>query len=220
MILVETSVWIEYFNASPSDEAAYLTLCIAEGQDLVIPGVVLAEILLGARSDADAARIRHVMSAFDLAPELERADYEHAAALYRACRARGLTPRSTIDCLIAQLCLKHGYELLARDRDFAAIAQVSALRLIVPSSSVKERAAQYRPVTHQRRGTTAGRAKLAKSAQTRLSPWEELRALGGGVRAMPDESVLRPGAPLTRRRSSAPRRSSRASAPHSRASRR
>jgi predicted nucleic acid-binding protein len=154
MMLVDTSVWIDYFNAFPSDEAAHLTLCIAEGRDLVIPGVVLAEILLGARSDADAARLRHVMSAFDLAPELERADYDAAAGLYRACRARGVTPRSTIDCLIAQLCLKHGYELLARDRDFAAIARLSALRLIVPSSSVQERAAHYGPLTRERRGKT------------------------------------------------------------------
>ena len=214
MIVVDTSVWIDYFNAFPSEEAAYLTLCIAEGQDLVIPGVVLAEILLGARNDADAARIRHVMSAFDPAPELERADYDHAAGLYRACRARGMTPRSTIDCLIAQLCLKHGYELLARDRDFVAIAQVSALRMIVPSSSVQERAARYGT------GKTAGRSRLAKSLKTRLSSWEELRALGGRVHAAPDESVLSPHAPLTRRRASAPRRSSRASAPRCRATRR
>jgi predicted nucleic acid-binding protein len=158
MILVDTTVWIDYFNVYPSDEAAYLTLCIAEARDLIIPGLVLTEILLGARGDTEAARIRGVMSAFDLAPELERADYERAAGLYRACRARGTTPRSTIDCLIAQLCLKHGYELLARDRDFTAIAQVSPLRLTVPSSNVQERAAQYglqvaaqaRPLTHRR----------------------------------------------------------------------
>ncbi len=168
MILVDTSVWIDYFNTQPSDEAAYLTFCIAESRALAIPGLVLTEILLGVRNDAEAARIVRAMSAFDLAPELERADYEQAAGLYRACRARGITPRSTIDCLIAQLCLKHGYELLARDRDFAAIAQVSPLRLTVPALSVQERAAQY------------------------------------GVQAPPERR------PLSRRRPSAPRRSSRA----------
>jgi hypothetical protein len=141
--VVDTSVWIDYFNAQPSDEAAYLTFCIAESRALVVPGLVLTEILLGVRNEAEAARITRVMSAFDLTAELERADYEQAAGLYRACRARGITPRSTIDCLIAQLCLKHEYELLARDRDFAAIAQVSPLRLIVPSLSVQERAAHY-----------------------------------------------------------------------------
>jgi len=184
MILVDTSVWIDYFNAYPSDEAACLTLCIAESRDLVIPGLVLTEILLGARNDTEGARISRVMSAFDLAPELERADYEQAANLYRACRTHGMTPRSTIDCLIAQLCLKHGYELLARDRDFAAIAQVSPLRLTIPSTSVQERAAQYAPTARKHDGRATGRP------------------------------------PLTRRRASAPRRSSRASAPRSRATRR
>jgi predicted nucleic acid-binding protein len=178
MILVDTSVWIDYFNTYPSEEAAYLTLCIAEARDLVIPGLVLTEVLLGARSDTEATRISRVMSAFDLAPELERADYDQAARLYRACRARGITPRSTIDCLIAQLCLKLGYELLARDRDFSAIAQISPLRLSIPSSSVQERAAQY--------------------------------AVPGAA----DRHAL------TRRRASAPRRSSRASATRSPVTRR
>jgi hypothetical protein len=152
MILVDTSVWIDYFNAYPSAEATYLTTCIAEATDLVIPGLVLTEILLGTRSDADAARIGHVLSALDVAPELERADYERAAGLYRACRARGITPRSTIDCLIAQLCLRHEYALLARDRDFEAIAKIAPLRLCLPSSGVKERAARYgQPLAAARR---------------------------------------------------------------------
>ena len=168
MILVDTSVWIDYFSTQASDQAAYLTFCIAESRPLVIPGLVLTEILLGVRNDAEAARIVRMMSAFDLAPELERADYEQAAGLYRACRARGVTPRSTIDCLIAQLCLRHEYELLARDRDFAAIAQVAPLRLTVPALSVQERAAHY------------------------------------GVQAPPEPHRL------SRRRASAPRRSSRA----------
>ena len=66
MILVDTSVWIDYFNTHASDEAAYLTLCIAEARDLVVPGLVLTEILLGAHGDIEAARISRVMSAFDL----------------------------------------------------------------------------------------------------------------------------------------------------------
>ena len=168
MILVDTSVWIDYFNTQPSDEAAYLTFCIAESRELVIPGLVLTEMLLGVRDDPEAARIAQVMSAFELTPELERADYEQAAGLYRACRSRGIAPRSMVDCLIAQLCLRYGYELLARDRDFAAIAQVSPLKLTVPALSVQERAAYY------------------------------------GLEAPPERR------PPSRRRASAPRRSSRA----------
>jgi predicted nucleic acid-binding protein len=169
MILVDTSVWIDYFNTYPSDEAAYLTLCIAEARDLVIPGLVLTEVLLGARSDTEATRISRVLSAFDLAPELERADYDQAARLYRACRARGITPRSAIDCLIAQLCLKQGYELLARDRDFTALAQISPLRLSIPSSSVQQRAAQYALPGAAERGALTRRRAPAPRRSSRAS---------------------------------------------------
>jgi predicted nucleic acid-binding protein len=140
VIVVDTSVWIDYFNNYRSEEAAYLAVCIADARELAIPGLVLTEILFGVRTDAEAARLKRVMSAFDLTPELERADYEAAAELYRACRAHGITPRSTIDCLIAQLCLSYGYELLARDRDFTAIARVRPLKLLSPTEGVQERA--------------------------------------------------------------------------------
>ena len=139
MILVDTSVWIDYFNGHNSMEAAYLGLCIADAGPLTIPGLVLTEILLGVRTEAEAKRITRALSAFEFAPELEKSDYQKAAELYRACRARGLTPRSTIDCLIAQLCLKHGYELLAKDRDFDAIGKVFPLKRVSTTPMVQDR---------------------------------------------------------------------------------
>jgi hypothetical protein len=47
------------------------------------------------------------LSAFDVPPEIDSDDYEKAAGLYRLCRARGFTVHSTVDCLIAQVCLRH-----------------------------------------------------------------------------------------------------------------
>lgn len=130
MILVDTSVWIDFFNGHDSVEAAYLRSCIVDARPLTIPRLVLTEILQGVRTDADAGRIARVLSAFDVSPDLDSADYENAAALYRQCRAKGFTVRSTIDCLIAQLCLRHNYELLAKDRDFEAIGHVASLRRV------------------------------------------------------------------------------------------
>jgi len=69
------------------------------------------------------------MAAFPAPPELEMDDYRNAAALYRACRARGTTPRSTIDCLLAQICLVLNVPILSRDRDFELIARVAPLKL-------------------------------------------------------------------------------------------
>jgi predicted nucleic acid-binding protein len=139
VILVDTSVWIDYFNGHDSVEAVYLRSCIVDARPLTIPGLVLTEILQGVRTDAEAARVARVLSAYDVAPELDSADYETAAGLYRKCRTRGLTIRSTIDCLIAQLCLRHNYELLAKDRDFDSIGQVASLKRVATQSAVHDR---------------------------------------------------------------------------------
>jgi predicted nucleic acid-binding protein len=139
VILVDTSVWIDYFNGHDSVEAVHLRSCIVDGRPLVIPGLVLTEILQGVRTEAEAARIVRALSAFDAPPELDSTDYQKAAALYRQCRSRGFTIRSTIDCLIAQLCLRHDYELLAKDRDFVSIAEVAPLQRVPATAVVHDR---------------------------------------------------------------------------------
>jgi predicted nucleic acid-binding protein len=139
VILVDTSVWIDFFNGHDSAEAARLRSLVADGGQLAIPGLVLTEILVGVRTEADAARVARTLSAFDRPPELDASDYEKAAALYRLCRSRGFTIRSVIDCLIAQLCLTHNYELLSKDRDFARIAEVAPLKRVTTTSMVHDR---------------------------------------------------------------------------------
>jgi predicted nucleic acid-binding protein len=139
VILVDTSVWIDFFNGYESVEAAHLRICIADVRPLTIPGLVLTEILIGVRNEAEAERVAGVLTAFDPTPELDSTDYQKAAELYRVCRRRGLTIRSTIDCLIAQLCLRHGYQLLAKDRDFDSIAEVFPLQRAASALRVHDR---------------------------------------------------------------------------------
>ena len=129
-ILVDSSVWISFLNGVNSAEAAYLAICIAEDRPLVIPGLVHTEVLVGARSEAEALRVSQSLSAFPLVPGPTPSDHERAARIYRTCRSRGYTIRSTIDCLIAQLCLRDGYELLAKDRDFEAIGSAFPLKRV------------------------------------------------------------------------------------------
>jgi predicted nucleic acid-binding protein len=154
VILVDTSVWIDYFNEFGSAEADFLTLCIAEVRPIVLPGLVLTETLFGLRDDAQAERVAGALRALELTPELNRSDYQAAAAIYRACRARGSTLRSTIDCLIAQLCLRYDYELLSRDRDFETIGKLFPLRRVAPGPGVQEQARLYyapaAALTHRR----------------------------------------------------------------------
>jgi predicted nucleic acid-binding protein len=166
VILVDTSAWIDYFNNHGSVEADFLTLCIAEARPVVLAGLVLTETLLGLRNSAQADKVTRALSSFALAPELTRPDYEGAAAIYRACRDRGTTPRSTIDCLIVQLCLRHDYELLSRDRDFEMIARVFPLKRIAPGRGVHEQARlYYAPEADPPRLTRQRAAALRRSSR-------------------------------------------------------
>ena len=129
-MIVDTSVWIDFFNGHPSSHAHRLSQAIEDNEAIGIPGLVLTEILLGLRNDEEARRIAQLMEAFVDVPEPTRADHIAAATLYRACRTRGVTIRSTIDCVIAQLCLRDGQALLAKDRDFDRIAEQTELKLV------------------------------------------------------------------------------------------
>jgi predicted nucleic acid-binding protein len=138
MILVDSSVWISFLNGANSAEAAFLAVSIAEDRPLIIPGLVRTEVLSGAPTEADALRLSQSLSAYPLVPEPTPADYERAAGIYRTCRTRGYAIRSAIDCMIAQLCLRDGYELLAKDRDFDAIGNAFPLRRVPTRLMVHE----------------------------------------------------------------------------------
>jgi predicted nucleic acid-binding protein len=129
-VIVDTSVWIDFFNGHTSAQAQRLARAIEDGESIALPGLVYTEILLGLKNDAEAKRIAQLLQAFDWVAEPTQADYAQAAKLYRQCRAKGLTIRSTIDCVIAQLCLRDGLPLLAKDRDFDRISQLMALKLV------------------------------------------------------------------------------------------
>lgn len=130
MILIDTSVWIDYFNGFNSREVELLVQSISWNQEIIIPGLVLTEILLGLKTDREVAKINSLLDAFTTAPECDQHDYQEAARIYRLCRTKGFTIRSTIDCIIAQLCLRHDYQLLTKDKDFHALASCVPLQLV------------------------------------------------------------------------------------------
>ncbi|MSP59398.1 MAG: PIN domain nuclease [Myxococcales bacterium] len=120
-ILVDTSVWVDFFNGHRSREADTLARCIEEREDIATCGVILAEFFQGIRRRED---LRALEAYFREMPSLAPRDpdtYLAAAALFRNLRAKGVTVRSTIDCLIARLAEEHDTLILARDRDLAAI---------------------------------------------------------------------------------------------------
>lgn len=134
MIVVDTSVWIEFFKGTGSSFDQHLAELIRVDAPIALTEVIYCEVLQGIRDDSVHARVREILQAFPvlLLDGLRSAD--RAVALYRACRRRGFTIRSTLDCLIAAVCLDAGAELFHHDRDFDVLAKVADLKLYRPAS--------------------------------------------------------------------------------------
>lgn len=129
MILADTSAWVEYDRATESAVDLRLTELIAEGSQLAVTEPVITEILIGARSDAQEAELLSLLLRFQLVPFQPQADFLGAVQIYRRCRASGITPRGTVDCMIASIARRTGASLLSHDADLARIAQVIDLPL-------------------------------------------------------------------------------------------
>lgn len=120
-VLVDTSVWVDLINDHASPQAGALTDLLAGDDEICTCGVIFAEVLQGLQQQRSYERVRRGFADLTvLQPEGLR-EYERAAALYRELRRRGVTVRSTIDCLIAALAERHRCLLLHRDRDLATI---------------------------------------------------------------------------------------------------
>jgi len=128
VILVDTSVWIDWLRKGNRPATVRLDRLIDE-DDILLAPVVLQKLPQGARGSEQFATLR---TRFEALPMLmpTRNTYAEAGALYARCRWAGITPRSPHDCLIAQTAIEHDVLLLHDDRDFELIANVErGLRL-------------------------------------------------------------------------------------------
>lgn len=132
-VLVDTSAWIEYLRGTGSPHHAYIRDAILADRALAWTEPILYELLAGARSPQRAAELRALLLRGPIVAVEGLQDWEDGAQLYRSARSQGLTVRSSIDCLIAAVALRTGSPVLARDRDFEALAQVSDLVIEHPS---------------------------------------------------------------------------------------
>lgn len=130
--MVDTSAWVEYLRRTESPHDLALEAAIRDGVELATPAPVFTELLAGCRNDDAAVRISRLLARYDVVSVEGLADFEDAARIQRRCRAEGRSVRSMIDCLIAAMALRDGRALLARDRDYEVIAEITGLRLVVP----------------------------------------------------------------------------------------
>jgi predicted nucleic acid-binding protein len=131
MVVVDTTVWIDFFSGKPSPEVQMLERFLAEGNDICICGVILTEVLQGIREDTDYAK---TLSRFDsfLFLDFNRRTFIKAAQIYRTLRRRGITIRKSVDCMIAAVAIEHNIPLLHNDRDFDPIEKFCGLKVAKP----------------------------------------------------------------------------------------
>jgi predicted nucleic acid-binding protein len=122
MILVDSSVWIDYFNGTISPETDFLNLTL--GVEPIAAGdLILTEVLQGFRSDADYRTARSLMSALPTYQLLNAELAVRAADRYRQLRKLGITVRKTADIIIGSYCIDKRLPLLFSDRDFDPMVQ-------------------------------------------------------------------------------------------------
>lgn len=128
MTLIDTSAWIEYLRDGRVGVADAVEVLLDRDGALTEP--VLMEVLAGARSGRHGERLRSLLGRATVLP-VEPEDWASAALLHRMCRINGSTVRSMVDCLIAAVAIRHDVPVLAKDRDFEALAAHTPLRLAV-----------------------------------------------------------------------------------------
>ena len=129
MIVVDTTVWIDFLGARGTAFDRHLTELLEDDAPIALVDIVYCEVLQGIRDEDAYHRTRRSLLAHPILRPRSLETFETAANLYREARRRGLTVRRSVDCVIAATCLETGSELYHNDRDFDAIAQVSDLTI-------------------------------------------------------------------------------------------
>ncbi|MEU4014403.1 PIN domain nuclease [Microbacterium sp. NPDC028030] len=129
MILVDSSVWIAYLRGIDAPVVDQLERLIVDDADIAITEPVIMELLAGARTPQELARVEAIANGLPLVPLRSVTDFRTASDLYRASALNGHPIRSMVDCLIAAVAIRRDVSLLERDRDFLFLAEISPLRL-------------------------------------------------------------------------------------------
>jgi predicted nucleic acid-binding protein len=129
MVIVDTTVWIDYFGGNSTPQVEWLEKEMTR-QRLGITDIILCEVLQGVRDDGQFDKVRDALLCYEVF-SMGGVDLALAAAQnYRALRAQGITVRKTIDCMIATFCLQNNHTLLHNDRDFESFEIVFGLQVI------------------------------------------------------------------------------------------
>lgn len=131
MVMVDTTVWIDFFNGLESPQVAALESFVRNKDDLCICGVILTEVLQGIRNEKEYKETRDRFDSFLFLP-MAHATFLKAADIYRSLRRQGITIRKPVDCMIASVAIENEIQLLHNDRDFNPIEKHCGLKTVTP----------------------------------------------------------------------------------------
>jgi len=136
MVLVDTTVWVDFFGDRPEWHVVALQELIEKDGDLCLCGVIFAEVLQGVRFDSDYRKTKDYLDALIFLP-MHQATFLCAAEIYRSLRKKGITIRKPVDCMIASVAIEYDIQLLHNDRDFDSIARHSKLKIMKVKESTR-----------------------------------------------------------------------------------
>jgi predicted nucleic acid-binding protein len=129
LILVDSSVWIDYFNGITTPQTEKLDRLLGT-RLLAIGDLIVTELLQGFRRDRDFDQALKLLTSLDIVSLGGEHIAIQAARNFRALRSRGVTIRKTVDTIVATWCIENGYDLLHSDRDFDAFAKHLGLQVV------------------------------------------------------------------------------------------
>lgn len=131
MVIVDSSVWIDFLNGKTNPETQWLDFHL-DHERIGVPTMIVTEVLRGLRDDREATAVQTELMKFEVIESIDVGVAIEAAAHDRHLRQRGITVRKTIDLLIASFCIRDEHVLLHCDRDFDVFEQHLGLQVVHP----------------------------------------------------------------------------------------
>ncbi|MCK5594840.1 PIN domain nuclease [bacterium] len=129
MVIVDTTVWIDFFRDCQKPHVSVLESFIRQKENLCICGIILTEVLQGIREKRDYEKTKNLFDKLIFLP-MTHTTFIKSAEIYRLLRSRGITVRKPVDCMIASVAIEHKIPLLHNDRDFDPIEKHCGLKSV------------------------------------------------------------------------------------------
>lgn len=129
MVLVDTTVWIDFFSSRPYPHVKMLENLIVDREDICLCGIILTEVLQGIRENSEFIQTRDLLTNLIFLP-MHFQVFLRSAEIYRSLRRKGITIRKSVDCMIAAVAIENDIQLLNNDKDFIPIEKYFGLKIL------------------------------------------------------------------------------------------